>query len=146
MSNRKSFQNFQNLIFLHIFEAFLWEAQFLKGIRLKSVQYERKAIFTESLVHNTLFNTVVYGSNETNIIMYNLKTWNFMESTEILEISFFLYISSDLCHKKVLLQSLNIPLKVKYLYIGLQSRCIMGYDQMIYCHIHFQISASQWSI
>ena len=32
------------------------------------------AIFTESLVYYTLFNTVVYGSNETNIIMHNLKT------------------------------------------------------------------------
>ena len=31
-------------------------------------------------------------------------------STETLEITFFLLISSDLCHKKMLLQSLNIPL------------------------------------
>ena len=35
-----------------------------------------RAIFTESLAHKTLFNTVVYGSNETHIIMHtcNLKT------------------------------------------------------------------------
>ena len=31
-------------------------------------------------------------------------------STETLEITFFLLISSDLCHKKMLLESLNIPL------------------------------------
>ena len=33
-----------------------------------------------------------------------------MESTEILDLSFFLLISSDSCHKKMLLESLNIPL------------------------------------
>ena len=33
-----------------------------------------RAIFTESLVHETLFNTVVYGSNEAHIIMHNLET------------------------------------------------------------------------
>ena len=31
-----------------------------------------RAIFTESLGHETLFNTVVYGSNETNIIMHTV--------------------------------------------------------------------------
>ena len=31
-------------------------------------------------------------------------------STETLEITFFLLISSDLCHKRMLLESLNIPL------------------------------------
>ena len=41
---------------------------------LKSFQYEMRALFTESLVHKTLFNTVVYGSNETHIIVHNLKT------------------------------------------------------------------------
>ena len=31
----------------------------------------------KSLVHKTLFNTLVYGSNETRIIMHNLKkNWN----------------------------------------------------------------------
>ena len=59
---------------------------------LKSFQYEMAAIFTESLVHNTLFNTVVYGSKETCVIMHNLKNIK-LESTEILEIiSFFVYI------------------------------------------------------
>ena len=43
-----------------------------KGIRLKSFQYEMREIFTESLVHETFFNTV-YRSNETHIIMHNLK-------------------------------------------------------------------------
>ena len=34
-------------------------------------------------------------------------------STETLEITFFfLLISSDLCHKKMLLESLNIPLNI----------------------------------
>ena len=35
-----------------------------------------RAIFTESLMYETLFNTVglVYGSNETHKIMHNLKT------------------------------------------------------------------------
>ena len=32
-------------------------------------------------------------------------------STETLEITFFLLISSDLCHKKMMLESLNIPLR-----------------------------------
>ena len=32
---------------------------FPKGIRLKSFQYEMRAIFTESLVYETLFNTVI---------------------------------------------------------------------------------------
>ena len=32
-----------------------------------------------------------------------------LESTEILEISFF-FVSSDSCHKKMLLESLTIPL------------------------------------
>ena len=74
MSNRGRSQNCQNLNFLHIFVALLQEGHFPKGIRLKSFQYEMRAIFTESLVHETLFNTVVYGSNETHIIMHNLKT------------------------------------------------------------------------
>ena len=39
MSNRGPSQNFQNLNFLHISVA-LKETQFLKGIRLKSFQYE----------------------------------------------------------------------------------------------------------
>ena len=60
--------------------------------------------------------TVVYGSNEINThnhaYLENIK----LESTdEILEISFsvfFIHISSDLCHKKMLLESpesLNLP-------------------------------------
>ena len=55
-------QNFQNLNFLHISIAQLKEAQFPKGTRLKSFQYEMRAIFTESLVHETIFNTVVMGA------------------------------------------------------------------------------------
>ena len=46
-----------------------------------------RAILTEGLVHKILFNTVVYGSNETHIIMHNLENVK-LESTEILEISF----------------------------------------------------------
>ena len=63
MSNRGRSQNFQNLNFLHIFVGLLYEVHFPKGIRLKSFHYEMRAIFTESLVHENLFNTVVYGSN-----------------------------------------------------------------------------------
>ena len=65
MLNRGHSENCQNLNFLHIFVALLKEAHFPKGIRLKSFQFEMRAIFTE--------NTVVYGSNETHIIMHNLK-------------------------------------------------------------------------
>ena len=64
MLNRGRSQNFQNVKFLHIFVALLGEANFPKGIKLKSFQYEMRPIFTESLVHETLFNTAVYGSNE----------------------------------------------------------------------------------
>ena len=74
MSKRGRFQNFQTLNFLHTSKALLYEAQFHKGIRQKSFQYEMRRIFTESLVHKTLFNTVVYVSYETHIIMHNLKT------------------------------------------------------------------------
>ena len=75
-----------------------------------------RAIFTESLVHKTLFNTVVYGSSETHIIVHNLKNVK-LEATEILEINFFSFISSDSCHKKMLLESVNIPLILKGLII-----------------------------
>ena len=75
MLKRGRSQNFQNLNFLHISVALLKEAKFPKGIRLKSFQYEMRVIFTESLpVHETLFNTLVCGSNETYIIMHDLKT------------------------------------------------------------------------
>ena len=74
MSNRGRSQNFQNLNFVHIFVALLQESHFPKGIRLKSFQYKLRAIFIESLVHETLFNTVVYGSNKTHIIMHKVKT------------------------------------------------------------------------
>ena len=73
MLNSGHSQNFQNLKFLLIFVALLWKAHFPKGIGLKSFQSEMRAIFTESLVYETLFNTV-YRSSETHIIMRNLKT------------------------------------------------------------------------
>ena len=69
----RALSKFSKLEFLHIFVDLLQEAHFPKGVRLKSFQYEMRAIFTESLVHKALFNTVVYGSNETHIIMHNLK-------------------------------------------------------------------------
>ena len=73
MSTRGRSQNFQTLFiylfiylfiffFLHIFIALLCEAHFIKGIELKQFQYEMRAIFTESLVHETLSNTVAYLS------------------------------------------------------------------------------------
>ena len=49
---------------MHILVALIKEAHFLNGIRLKSFHYEMRAIFTDSLVHETLSKTVVYGSNE----------------------------------------------------------------------------------
>ena len=66
-----------------------------------------RAIFTESLVHKTLFNTVVYGSNETHIIIHltwKCKiaiNWNFGNKL-------FWFISSDSCHKKMLWKSVTI--------------------------------------
>ena len=46
-------------------------------------------------------------SKETqHVKLVNVK----LESTEILEISFILFIFSDSCHKKMFLESLNIPL------------------------------------
>ena len=71
MWNRGRSQNFQISDCLHIFVALFIETHFPKGIRLKSILYEMRAIFTE---HETFFNTVVYWSNETHIIMHNLKT------------------------------------------------------------------------
>ena len=74
-----------------------------------------RATFTESLVHETLFNhnslwEQCPGAMK-HIIMHNsLENVN-LESTEILETSFFMFLSSDSCHKKMLLESLNIPLK-----------------------------------
>ena len=70
----QKFSKFNIFFFLHIYVALLYKAYFLKGIRLKSFQYEMTAIFTKSLVHGTLFNIVVDRSNETHIIMHNLKT------------------------------------------------------------------------
>ena len=54
--------NFQNVNFLHIFVALLNEALFTTGIWQNSFQSEIGAIFTESLAHMALFNTVVYRS------------------------------------------------------------------------------------
>ena len=48
------------------------ELRYLKNYLI--LHYEMRAIFTESLVHETLFNTAVYESNETRIIMHNFKT------------------------------------------------------------------------
>ena len=73
MSNRGRSENFQNFNFLQIFVALLLWAHFPKWVKLKSFQYEMRAIFAESLVHETLFNKVANGSNETHIIMHNLK-------------------------------------------------------------------------
>ena len=67
MSNRGRSKHFQNLNFVHISVGLLYEAQFPKRIRLKSFHYEMRAVFHRKSVHKTLFNTVVYGSNETHI-------------------------------------------------------------------------------
>ena len=67
-------------------------------------------IITESLVNETWFNTVVYGAVKHNIIItckckieINLNFWN----------KLFMFISSDSCHKKMLSESMNIPLSVQ---------------------------------
>ena len=67
-----------------------------------------RAICTESLVHENLFNPVVYGSNETHIIMHNLKTWNWNQLK--FGNKLFWFVSSDSCHIKILRKSLNILL------------------------------------
>ena len=79
-----------------------------------------RAIFTESLVPETLFNTVVYGSNEYTQSCITWKreigiNWNFGNKL-------FLFISSDSCHKKMLLESLTIPLTLTLLR-GWWGRC-----------------------
>ena len=84
-----------------------------KGIRLKSFQYEMRAIFTKSLdkksrTRDCIQRFIVYGSTETH---KSCKTWkckigiNWNFGNKLL-----LFISSDSCHKKALLKSLNIPL------------------------------------
>ena len=76
----------------------------MKAILLKLFQCEMKVIFTFN--HN-LFNTVVYAAMKHNIIMHNfvnVENWN---QLEVWKQPFF---SSDLCYKKMLLESLNIPL------------------------------------
>ena len=103
MLNRGCSQNFQTLNFLHIFVALLLKVHFLKGIRLKSFQYEMRTIFTESLYSAQLWEQ---WNTHNHAWLENVK----LESNEILEISFFcLYL---LIHaiKKMLLESLNIPL------------------------------------
>ena len=80
---------------LHIWGALLKEALFPKGVGLKSFQYEMRAIFTEKSRTRHFF-----------IIMHKLENVK-LESTEILEIRFFLFTSSDSFHKKMLLESLN---------------------------------------
>ena len=69
-----TFKIFKIWIFFAYFRSSPLRSTLPQGIRLN--QYEMRAIFTESLVYETLFITAVYGSNETHIIMYNLKTLN----------------------------------------------------------------------
>ena len=66
----------------------------------------------KNLVHETLFNTVVYGAmNHTqSCITWKLKikiNWNFGNKL-------FLFISSDSCHKIILLEWLTISLSTPY--------------------------------
>ena len=75
MLNREHSQNFLKFEFFAYSVALLYEPKFPKGIMLKSFPYQMRAIFTESLVHETLFNTVVYwGEMKHILIMHNLKT------------------------------------------------------------------------
>ena len=51
--NRGHSHKFQNLKFLHLLVALLWEAHFPKGIKQKSFQCEIRAIFPLSLEYET---------------------------------------------------------------------------------------------
>ena len=51
------------------------------------------------------------------IIMQNFKIYVKLESIEILGVRLILFIPSNSCHKKVLLESLNITNKQIYRYI-----------------------------
>ena len=73
MLNRGRSQHFWNVNFLYSFVALLKQAHFPKGVKLKSFQYKWGQFSQKSLAHETLFNTEVYGSNETHIIMHSLK-------------------------------------------------------------------------
>ena len=95
---------------IFFFFLLLYEAHFPKGMQAKIILVWNVEQFSQkSLVHKTLFNTVVCGSNESYIIMHNLKTQNW--STEILEIKFFFYIFWFISTNMILLESLTIPLK-----------------------------------
>ena len=123
MLNRGHSQNFQNLTFLHHFAVLLLkEAYFPEGISLKSFQYEMRAIITGSLVHKTFQHSSLW-ENETHIIMGKLENVK-LESTGILEISFFSFISSDSWHKNMLLESLNIPLRSAWVTAFRQLPCL----------------------
>ena len=64
---KKVLSEFANFFF-HIFVALLLAAHFRKEIRLKSFQYEMRAIFKEKLVHRILFNihSSLLGAVETH--------------------------------------------------------------------------------
>ena len=71
--------------------------------------------------------TVVYDSNETHIIMHNLKhtiwiDWNFGNKL-------LLFISSDSCHKKRLLESINILLSSYRQNINFSRSCAKSHAQ-----------------
>ena len=65
--------------------------------------FHRKSRTRDSIQHSS------YGSNETHIglIMHNLKAWNW---NQLKFWKYFLFVSSNSCHKKMLLESLTIPL------------------------------------
>ena len=54
----------------------------------------------------------------------------------MLDLSFFLFISSDSCHKKMLLESLNIPLKCSST-CGLQ---VLEYSSVQYFSLRITIA------
>ena len=74
MSNRGRSQNFKKMRIFCIF-VFHSSKKHTSPNELKSFQYETRAILfsQKSLGHETLFNTVVYGSNEIHTIMHNLQ-------------------------------------------------------------------------
>ena len=101
------FAKFALFFFWHIFSQ-IPSKNFPKEIRLKTFQQEIRAILTEILGHENSFNTVVYGSTETHVIMHNLKTYHCNQLNIGNKRFFSLPISFDSCHNSMLLESLNI--------------------------------------
>ena len=106
MSNRGRSQNFNNLIFFFAY----FRSSYLRSTISQRNEAEMVSVWTESSFHRK---SAVSGSNGTHIIMHNLKTQNRNQLKFWKWAFYFLFISSDTCHKKMLSESRNIPLNIK---------------------------------